>query len=113
MLSASRELETGFRAAILLADDLFRLDVAVAGDTLRTVVRNLSGGEMIMDGQREPSGYGIALGEVAHREPCHTGLSFTVDGADGRVEVKVTLMTLRLAERGTTRVTAQALLRWA
>ena len=30
---------------ILLAEGLFRLDVVISGDTLRTVVRNLSSGK--------------------------------------------------------------------
>jgi hypothetical protein len=113
-LSASRELEPGFRAAILLAEGLFRLDVTVAGDTLRTVVRNLSAGELTMDGDaaRRP-GASIGFGEVAAYEPSRTTLAFALGPAGDRVKVDVTIATLRFADRNIVRVTAQAIVREA
>ena len=46
MVSASKEIEPGARAMLVLAEDLFRLDVVISDDTIRTIVRNLSGGEL-------------------------------------------------------------------
>jgi hypothetical protein len=113
-LSASKELEPGFRAAILLADGLFRLDVALAGDTLRTIVRNFSAGELTMD--RSAPGYAsvsILLGPAEAYEPTRSDLGFALGSANDRVDVRVTIATLRFAERGTVRVTAQAILQQA
>jgi hypothetical protein len=111
-LSASRELEPDFRAALLRADGLFRLDVVVSGDTLRTVVRNLSPGELRMgDGSSAAEGMSVTFGDVARYEPRRAAVGFTLADGDDVVAVDVTIATLRVAERGTTRVTAQAIAR--
>lgn len=99
---------------MLVADDLFRLDVAVEGDTLRTLVRNLSAGDLTMD--PAGSGYGgvsFVLGPVEAYEPTCSEISFSLGSGGDRVEVDVTIATLRFAERGTVRVTAQAVVRQA
>ena len=57
MLSATKEIEPGARAMLLAADGLFRLDVAIVGDTIRTTVRNFSTGELEMG--RGQGGYGV------------------------------------------------------
>jgi hypothetical protein len=98
---------------LLDADGLFRLDVIIAGDTLRTVVRNRSSGELTMDGdtvagQEGPS---FAFGEVAAYEPSRTALAFALGAGEDRVDVDVDISTLRFAERGTVQVTAQAVVR--
>ena len=51
---------------LLLAEGLFRLDVAISGDTLRTYVRNLSSGPLQMRGGADES-QGGHLGDVVER----------------------------------------------
>jgi hypothetical protein len=113
VLSASKEVEPGARAMLLLAEGLFRLDAAITGDTLRTVVRNLSAGELDLDNAPGEGGLNVAFGEVAAYEPSRTELRFSLGTGDDRVSVKVTIATLKLAERGTIRITAQAIVRQA
>ena len=97
---------------ILLAEGLFRLDVVISGDTLRTVVRNLSSGDLNVDRESaSDSGASLAFGEIATYEPGRAGLEFTLGRGGDRVGVKVTSATLRFPERGTVRVTAQAIVR--
>lgn len=111
MLSASKEVEAGFRAAILQADGLFRFDAAVEADTLRTVVRNLSPGELTMAPRSGYPGPTLALGSSATLEPSRHDLSFTLGTGQDRIEVNVLVATMRFADRGTYRITAQAVLR--
>jgi hypothetical protein len=114
VISASKELEPGARAMLILAEGLFRLDVVVQGDTLRTVVRNLSPGEAQMsDSPGGAPGISIGAGEIAAYEPGHAGISFALGEGVDRVAVETTIATLRFAERGTIRVTAQAIIRQA
>jgi hypothetical protein len=112
VLSASKELEPGVRAMLLLADGLFRLDVVVSGDTLRTIVRNLSAGELRMHGGAcGPDGGNVAQGEAVAYEPGRAAVAFTIGSPPDAVSAEVTLGTLRFAERGTVRVSAQAIVR--
>jgi hypothetical protein len=114
VVSASKELEPGARAMLLLAEGLFRLDVVIRGDTLQTIVRNLSNGELEMDGRHDrPAGLHVAIGEVAAYEPASVSVDFALGSPGDRVEVKVLIATLRFGERGTVRVTAQAVIRKA
>lgn len=84
------------------------------GDTLRTLVRNLSVGDLAMDGANPGyTGASILLGPAEAYEPARSELAFVLGSGDDRVEVDVTIATLRFAERGTVRVTAQAILREA
>ena len=95
---------------LLFAEGLFRLDVTIAGDTLRTVVRNLSTGELTMG----PAGGDLpsrGIGEVEVYEPAHSELLFSLGSGADTVVVSVQLATLRFGDRGTIRVTAQAILR--
>jgi hypothetical protein len=88
--------------------------VAVDGDTLRAVVRNLSPGELQMrGGPYAPEGANIAIGTVDGYQPARTALEFALHSAGEAVEVTVTLATLHFAERGTVQVTAQAIIRQA
>jgi hypothetical protein len=112
VLSISKELEPGARAMLLLASGLFRLDVAISPDTMRTVVRNLSSGELEI---KSHSGYGqpgslASIETVAYR-PSSSGLSFALGRDDDRVTVDVLIGLLRFLHRGTVRVTAQARIR--
>ncbi|HUO72013.1 MAG TPA: hypothetical protein VMU39_14685 [Solirubrobacteraceae bacterium] len=112
VLTGSKELEPEARAMLLLAEGLFRLDITVSGDTLRTIVRNLSTGQLEMTGGAYgPDGGHVILGEAAAYEPARTAIEFTLGQPDDRVEVSVTLATLRFADRGTIRVSAQAIVR--
>ena len=114
MLSASKEIEPGARAMLLLAEGLFRLDVVIGDDTIRTVVRNLSTGKL------EPpvgSGYAIpttlATPGAARYKPSGTRFAFALGARADRVGAEVTIALLRFAERGTVQVTAQAIVRQA
>jgi hypothetical protein len=95
---------------LLNADGLFRLDVVIAGDTLRTIVRNLSNGELELDSDTgaAQAGTSLGFGEVAAYEPSQTMLEFTLGGGEDRVSVHAVIGTLRFAQRGTIQVTAQA-----
>ncbi len=95
---------------LLVADGLFRLDVTIEGDTLRTTVRNLSVGTLTMIGETDQR-ISVSSGDVETYEPSHSGLRFTLGVEADRVEVEIQLATLRFAERGTVRVTAQAIMR--
>lgn len=99
---------------LLLAEGLFRLDVTPRGDTLQTVVRNLSTGELKTEGpnDRELATH-FAIGDIADYEPSRASIAFTLGSDADRVEVKILIGTLRLADRGTVRVTAQAIIRQA
>jgi hypothetical protein len=118
VISASKELEPGARAMLLLADGLFRLDVLVYGDSMRTVVRNLSSGPVEMQsgtggtgGTGGAAGQSISFGEVSAYQPGRADLGFTIGPGDDRLLVKVTLATVRFVERGTVRVSGQAVVR--
>ena len=110
-LSGSAAIFEGARAAVLQADGLFRLDVVIVPDSLRILVRNLSGAEL----RFEPDGYprpvvvqGTGLAELA-LNPGHHEVSFRLgdSGAAQAVEVRATLATLRGAD-GVVHVTAHA-----
>ena len=116
VLSGSVSVFEGARAAVLQADGLFRLDVVVVPDSLRILVRNLSGAQL----RFEPDGYprpvavqGTGLAERALK-PGHHEVSFRLgdSGAKQAVEVRVTLATLR-GQDGVVRVTAHAVARAA
>jgi hypothetical protein len=99
---------------LLEAKGLFRLDVVLQGDTLRTVVRNLSNGELDMThalGATAPPG--IGFGEISAYEPGQARVEFALADGQDRVDVAVMVAALRFAERGTTKLTAQAIVRQA
>ena len=112
VISASKELEPGFRAMLLLAENLFRLDVVVRGDSLQAIVRDLAGGGvLIRAGPGAGAGRNYAWGDVAAYQPGHAQLEFTLGGGDDRLLVKLTIATLRFADRGTVSVSGQAIAR--
>jgi hypothetical protein len=107
-------VEPGFRAMLVHAPGLFRLDVVLTGDTLRMIVRNLSPGEL--ETRSAGGGYPgehVVFGEGAAYEPSHAAIEFSLGQGDDRVSVKADLATLRLADRGKVRITAQAIIRAA
>ncbi len=110
VLSASKDLEPGVRAMLLLADGLFRLDVLIVGDTLQTFVRNLTSGELELHGEvGQPRVATTTLGLAARYAPGRADLRFAVGSEDARVLTEVTIATLRLAERGVIRVSAHGI----
>jgi hypothetical protein len=99
---------------LLRAEGLFRLDVTLAGDTMRTVFRNLSTGELHMTSPASDSGgLSIGFGSVEEYEPGRVEVRFALGDGRDRVEVAGTIATLRFRERGTVRLTAQVVVRRA
>lgn len=111
VLSASKELEPGARAALLLADGLFRLDVLVQGDALQAFVRNLTPGRLEFRGDSAaPHWETLTFGDVTPYGPGRAGLGFSLVSADShRVLAKIVVGTLRFPARGVVRVTGQAI----
>jgi hypothetical protein len=97
---------------LLHAAGLFRLDVMVRGDSLQTTVRNLSSGPVDIH-RAGAEGETIVLGRAAGYQPGRAGLNFTVGQPGDRLEVAVTLATLRFEQRGTVRIGSQAIVRQA
>jgi hypothetical protein len=99
---------------LVLAEGLFRLDVVIVEDTIRTIVRNLSTGKLETTGR---SGYAIptvlATAGAARYKPSGTRITFSLGEGTDRVSAEVTIAVLRFADRGTIQVTAQAIVRQA
>ena len=109
VLSGSKEIEPGARAMLLRADGLFRLDVRIRGDALQTVVRNLTDWPLDIHGDAgELTGATTAFGEIARYAPGRADLGFSLGSGRDLLTARVTIATLRFAERGTIRVSAQA-----
>jgi hypothetical protein len=112
VIAASIELEPGFRAILLQADRLFRLDIRIRHDTLQTIVRNLSGEPLELgDVGKAVSVSSDVFGDAAELAPGHTQMGFALGEGEDRVEANVMLATYHVAERGTVRVSAQAIVR--
>ncbi len=99
-LSHSKPIEEGARAALLLAPDLFRLDVTPLEDTLRIQVRNLSAGSC------EWADGGQPLVVLAFDGPAISAHTLRVD-VDGR-RADVLFSATRETEDGRMRFVAQA-----
>ncbi len=110
MLSASKEIELGARAMLLLAEGLFRFDICVSPDTIRTTLRNLSSGALAMEPVPGYSADVIVFGEADAYRPSHTSARFRLGTGGDQVSVNVTVGTLHFRERGTVRVTGQAII---
>jgi hypothetical protein len=99
---------------LLLAEGLFRLDVSLAGDALRTVVRNLSGAQLEVEegdhGQGQPH---LVFSAAPDYQPAQGRVRFSLGGGKDRVTVSAILGILRFAQRGTVQVTGQAVIRRA
>ncbi|HEY6525773.1 MAG TPA: hypothetical protein VIY10_18465 [Solirubrobacteraceae bacterium] len=112
VLSSSKDLEPGVRAMLLLADDLFRLDTMIVGDTLQTFVRTLTSGELAVAGEvGQPRVATTTIGLAARYAPGRADLRFAVGPEDARIVTEVTIATLRFPERGLIRVSAQGIVR--
>jgi hypothetical protein len=110
VITASKEIEPGFRTILAFAEGLFRIDVALDGDTLRTVVRNLSRGELRTRRSGEPAA-ALGFGEFEAYQPGQARLEFEIDDGEGAVDVDATIGTLRYPERGIVKVSAQVITR--
>jgi hypothetical protein len=98
---------------MLVAEGLFRLDVVLEGDTLRSIVRNLSPDAEVRFGPARssyPIGAG-SFGDLAGYEPGNVAIDFCLESATERVDVTGTIATLKFSDRGTTRITVQAVVR--
>jgi hypothetical protein len=112
VVSGSKEIEPGVRAMLLIAERLFRLDVRIRGDSVQTYVRNLSDGELEVHGSVGGLGTISTSSDDANRfAPGRADLGFLIGEGDDRLLVRVTIGTLKFAERGTVRVSAQAVVR--
>ena len=60
-------------------------------------------------GSASDGGGSVAFGDVAAYQPGRSSLEFAPGSGADRVEVRVLIGTLRFAERGTVRVSAQAI----
>jgi hypothetical protein len=99
---------------LLRAEALFRLDVTLSGDTMRTVVRNLSTGQLEMHGPAsDQHGVSVGFGSVEAYEPGRVEFAFALGAGRDRVEIDGVIATLRYKDRGTARVTGQAVVRHA
>jgi hypothetical protein len=112
-MSASKEIEPGARAMLLLATGLFRLDVSISGDTLRSIVRNLSPGQLSMSGRGGDPPAAFGCGDVAAYAPGQAKVEFALGEGEDRVEVEALIGTLKPPGRGVLRVSAQAIVRLA
>jgi hypothetical protein len=114
VISASKEIEPGARAMLVLADGLFRLDVLVRGDSLQTFLRNLTDWPLDIRGDANGvHGPISASGDAPSYSPGRADLEFSLGAGADLVKAKVTIGTLRYAQRGTIRVSAQAIVRQA
>lgn len=113
-LSASKDLEPGARAMLLLAEGLFRLDVRVHGDSLQTFIRNLTTWPLDVHGDGgDLGGPTFAFGSAGDYAPGRADLGFTLGSGDDLLLTKVTIATLTFADRGTIKVSALGIVRQA
>lgn len=114
LLSASKEVEPGARAMLLLAEGLFRLDVVLLADTLRIIVRNLSTGQLeIKDGVHPELARQLAFSDMEIYQPGQGRITFALGRGADRIAVDATIATLSFVDRGTVRITGQAIVRGA
>lgn len=113
-LSASKELEPGVRAMLLLAEGLFRLDVRVRGDSLQTFIRNLTDWPLDFSGDvGSLGGPTFAFGDVAGYAPGRADLGFTLGAGDDVLMTRVTIATLQFPDRGIVKVSGLGIVRQA
>ncbi|HEY2162063.1 MAG TPA: hypothetical protein VGH24_12210 [Solirubrobacteraceae bacterium] len=90
------------------------MDVTLGGDMVKTDIRNLSPGELETRGPATgPGGVSIGFGEVERYHPGRVEFEFALGSGSDRVEVTGMIATLRFHDRGTIRVTGQAIVRRA
>lgn len=97
---------------MLFAEGLFRLDVMISDDTIKTVVRNLSAGELTLGDPVDPvRAQAIVFGEAPAHRLSSSKMQFSLGEGDDVADVDVLLGTVRFDDRGMVRVTAQATIR--
>lgn len=111
-LSASRELEPGVRAMLVLAEGLFRLDVRVRGDSLQTFIRNLTDWPLDFHGDvGDLGGPTFGFGEPPEFAPGRADLGFRLGSGDDLLLAKFTIATLQFVNRGIVKVSTLGIVR--
>jgi hypothetical protein len=112
VISCSKDLERGARATLMLVERLFRFDVIVGRDSLQPVVRNLGKAQLELHPthHNEP-GTNVTMGSAPAYEPTRATFGFTLRADREAIVASVTIGALQLADRGVTRITAQAIVR--
>lgn len=111
-LSASRELEPGVRAMLVLAEGLFRLDVRVRGDSLQTFIRNLTDWPLDFHGDVDDlGGPTFGFGEPSEYAPGRADFGFRLGSGDDLLLATFTIATLQLVHRGTVKVSTVGIVR--
>lgn len=112
MISTARQVEQGARAALLLVDGLFRLDVIPHDDTIQTIVRSLAPGRRAELRQVPVGGATTAQGPPGVEPPATSRFGgdvvLTDERGRERTVAKVLVGSVCHAERGVTSFTAQA-----
>jgi hypothetical protein len=111
-LSASKELEPGVRAMLVLAEGLFRLDVRIRGDSLQTFIRNLTDWPLDFHGDvGDLGGPMFGFSDASEYAPGHADLGFRLGSGDDLLLAKFTIATLQFVKRGTVKVSALGIVR--
>jgi hypothetical protein len=112
-LSSSRTLPTGARVAVLLAPNLFRIDVRHLEDTLKISLRNLSGNPIQALPDDGPPRTIVTSEDVTVKRPLATNARMRLrigSGARAR-EAEIVLAALSGGELEAARIAAQAVIR--
>ncbi|MEX2107927.1 MAG: hypothetical protein WD827_03460 [Solirubrobacterales bacterium] len=115
MISSGREVELGARSMLILVEGVFRFDVEPREDTVKTILRNLSG-EASAEIRNVPVGGASTVltgpGELTALATSRFGGEIVLIGADGaeRAVAKLLVGSVCDLERGVTSFTAQATL---
>jgi hypothetical protein len=114
-ISAGREVELGARSMLILAEDLFRLDVVPSADTIQTIVRSLSDEPRAELRSVDVGGETRVLGGPGNVVATSTGrfggevVLLAEDGSE-RTVARVLVGSVCHLDRGVTNFTAQATL---
>jgi hypothetical protein len=108
-LSCHKLLEDGARALLLIAPDLFRLDVRPAEDTLQVMTRSLD--ESVRWGAQPtaPTDYGRRADET--QEPARADFTFLAELEPLPVLARIAILSTIDRERGVTHLVAHAIVR--
>jgi hypothetical protein len=116
VISAGRDVELGARSMLVLAEDVFRLDVVPEEDTVQVVVRSLASephAELRSTGEVGGASRTVGSGaEVVPRSTARFGGEIVLIAEDGeeRAVGRVLVGSVCHLERGLTSFTAQATL---
>jgi hypothetical protein len=115
VISSGRDVEQGARAMLILAEGLFRLDVIPQGDTIQTILRNLSSEPRAEVRYTDVGGGASTSGEPGELLAPSTGrfggevVLIDEEGAE-RAVARFLVGSVCHLERGVTGFTAQATL---